>query len=114
MSKKNYSKYSKPEVTEEVVEKVTEPVEAPVVDEAPTESPVVEEPKPSKPVTGTVVNCSKLNIRKVANKNADILCEVKAGSILMIDMEGSKKEYYKVCTPAGIKGYCVKDYVEVK
>lgn len=110
MGKKNYSKYSKPEVAEEAVETV----ETPVVEEVPTEAPVVEEPNPSKPVTGTVVNCTKLNIRKAAKKDADILCEVKAGSILMIDMEGSKKDWYKVCTAAGIKGYCVKDYVEVK
>lgn len=109
MGKKNYSKYSKPEVTEEVVETA----ETPVVEEVPTEAPV-EPPKPSKPVTGAVVKCAKLNIRKAAKKDADILCEVKAGSILMIDMEGSKKDWYKVCTAADIKGYCVKDYVEVK
>ena len=105
MSKRDYTKYSKefkpitPKV--EVVEPVAEPVEQ-----------VEVEPVP--PVTGVVTNCLKLNVRSEPKPTAEALCIVERGSELIVYKDESTEAYYKVCTAAGVEGYCVKFYVKVK
>lgn len=89
----------------------TEVVETPVVNE-----PIVELEKP-KTVTGVVSNCSKLNIRtkptKVAKK-PNVVCEVPSGAQLIVDMDKSVGDWYKVRTADGAEGFCMKMYVTLK
>lgn len=101
MAKQNYRKmYEKPEA-EQI------PVPAPeTVDETPVSAP---EPEPT--VTGVVTGCGKLNIRKEPSTSAAILCEVANKSELIIDLDKSTDEWYSVCTPAGIEGFCMKQFV---
>ena len=103
MSKRDYTKFSNQQaMAEPKVEAVVAEVAEPVVEE------VV-----AKPVVGVVINCMKLNVRKKPQPNATILCEVKAASELVIDEAASTNDYYKVCTAAGVEGFCMKKYVSV-
>ena len=89
-------------------------IEEPVV-ETVVETPVekVEEPIPV-PVFGIVANCSKLNIRKEAKKEADAVTVVNAGSKLTIDLDCKNKKWYKVTTADGKNGYCMKEFVTIE
>ena len=101
MAKKNYRKMSENPNAEPA------PVTAPeTVDETPVSAP---EPEPN--VTGVVIGCGRLNIRKEPSTSATILCEVSLKSELIIDPNKSTDDWYSVCTPAGVEGFCMKQFV---
>lgn len=103
MAKNNYRKmYEKPEVTNATAN------EPETIEETPVSAP---EPDPKPYVTGIVAGCGKLNIRKEPSITADILCEVVLKSELNIDLDNSTDEWYSVCTPAGVEGFCMKKFV---
>ena len=119
MTDNNYTKYSgfskpqdvpvAPEVKEDAV--VTPPAEEAVV--AP-EDPVTPEPTvEDKAVIGVVTNCVKLNVRKAPEADAEVLTTVPLAAEVQVDIEGSVNGFYKVCTGAGIEGYCAKDYINI-
>lgn len=121
---KHYTNYSKPQETEKSVvapegiqATPVEPEVAPVV--TPEETPVVPtEPEvtPEEPVAATigkVIDCKKLRVRKSPSAIASVLCEIKADSEVTIDLQASTVEFYKVCTGAGVEGYCMKKYIAV-
>lgn len=85
---KNYSKLNKP-IEEEIVEV-------------------------KKPMIGVVIDCSSLNIRAKSNINSEIITTIKAGTKLLINEDESVNEWYKVCTEAGIEGFCMKKYISVR
>ena len=103
MAHKNYSKMS----TQPVVD------QEPVVDPEQIAMASAPDPEPSAPadVTGIVVGCSRLNIRKEPSTSATILCEVTGKSELCIYPDKSTDEWYSVCTPAGVEGFCMKKFV---
>ena len=107
-----YNKNNKPQVEETpaAVEAEEAVVEAPVEIEAAEE--VAEETKPEKVLKdGVVVNCAKLNVRKAPSKDADILGVISRYDDVKVDMEESTEDFYKVCTEAGVEGYCVKTFI---
>ena len=71
-------------------------------------------PKPKKEVTGTVIGCTMLNVRKAANPDAKVLCTIKAASTVVIDEAKSTSGFYKVTTDDGVVGFCMKKYVSIK
>lgn len=89
-----------PEEVEEVVEQQVEETVGP------------EEVKEPEPVYGVVHGCSKLRVRTMPGTDAGVACELDEGSEVMIEDE-SDAEFYKVCTEAGITGYCMKKYIAV-
>lgn len=62
---------------------------------------------------GTVINCSRLNIREKPSIDGVIICEIACQTKLVIDKEESTDDFYKVYTPAGIEGFCMKKFVEI-
>ena len=74
---------------------------------------VIEPIESVKTHTGVVYNCEKLNIRKSASKDSDVVTVVDAGSELLIDSAKSTYNFYKVCTASGIEGYCMSEFVKV-
>ena len=105
MAKRNYSKMStKPEVEQTPVTK-PETIEEPI-------APV--EPEDSKEIVGIVTGCGKLNIRQSPSVFADVLCEVSLKTELVIDFDRSNDGWFSVCTPAGIEGFCMRKFIEVK
>lgn len=101
MRPNNYTNYSKPHVKEpELVEAVE------------VEEPIVEEVVKQK--TGVVANCVRLNVRVAPAITADIKCEIKAGTEVVIDNDSSTEEFYKVSLATGVEGFCMKDYIEIR
>lgn len=95
-----------PPVMEEVKDNVEETVEETVEE-------VVEEPV-KEDVIGVVAGCSKLRVREAASANAKVLCEISENSEVIVNEEESTKDFYKVCTEAGVEGFCMKKYITVR
>lgn len=115
---KHYNNYSKPYSRPVNPETVIEEVETVEVEEIPEEIPVIEEasvvkPTPVMEVTGVVIDCSKLNMRFEPSADAEIMCTLIRGTEVVIDEAESTDEFYAVCTPAGMEGYCMRKYIEV-
>ena len=94
---KNYKNYSKP----------NNQIEEPQIAEE-------EVSEPKKQMIGTVMDCSSLNIRSKSSTNSEIIATVKAGTKLLINEDESVSDWYKVCTEAGIEGFCMRKYVSVE
>lgn len=117
MSKKDYTKFSKSQyenqnkpVTDSVPE-VTYPLPE---DDAPVEPVVEPEIVEQKPIIfGKVVGCSKLNIRQTPSLFADILGCLTENTEIEIDEDKSTNDFYAICTPTGLEGFCLKKFVEI-
>ena len=124
MSKKrDYTRYSKGPVesmesVETVVEDAVEPAETvvedveqePKIEEVKAEEPKAEE---SESIVGIVTDCLKLNVREQPNSTAAILGVITASTDLIIIEEESTKDFYKICTSAGLEGYCMKKFITI-
>ena len=121
MSKKrDYTRFSKePVETVEPIETVVEdiqPVETvEIVAEGVQSVEVEQESKieEPKPITGVVTDCLKLNVRERPYPTAAILGVITASTELMINEEESTADFYKICTSAGLEGYCMKKFVTI-
>ena len=102
--RKDYTKFSKPSLYEEKVDKKETKREEPT---EPTE-PTKNEPKT---IIGNVT-AKRLNIREKPDIGSSILCVAEANSELMIE-EDASKEWFKVCTVLGVEGYCMKKFVDI-
>lgn len=117
MSKKNYTKYSKPDaelIVDDLVEDLNKAIaETPV--ETVVEEPVVK-PEPKKPKTaiGIVKDCARLNVRVNPNIKAEVVTTANVNTTVQIDLSKSTDGWYKVCTETGAEGFCMKDYIEIK
>lgn len=65
-------------------------------------------------VRGIVTDCEILNVRSEAKLTSTPVTTIKAGEQVMIDMDLSNDEFYKVYTAAGAEGYCKKEYIKVQ
>jgi len=57
-----------------------------------------------------VVNCGQLNVRAETSKDSEILGVIKQGVEVII--EDASDDFYKVCTEAGLDGYCMKQFID--
>lgn len=65
-------------------------------------------------IIGVVTDCLKLNIRKEPHKDSEVVAIMSCLDELKIDPEASTKDWYAVCTVAGIEGFCMKQFVAVR
>lgn len=81
----------------------------------PNENTEVVEPKEgeSTPVY-KITGCSKLRVRKKPEANADVVCLVDETSELKITNIENNKDWVKVTTDSGKKGFCMKKFVTIK
>lgn len=128
MSNHNYSEYSnnkkkknynKPKLyAEETVEQdvVIEEVSSVEPVEVKMEAPQVETPKAEveTTITGTVVGCSKLNVRAKPATDADVLVILEVNSEVVIYPARSTNEWLRITTTAGVDGYCMRKFVSAK
>lgn len=84
---------------EEVVELVNE-----------VEENVEKEPKP---LFGTVVNCSKLNVRKDPDVKSKSICVLNIADAVDIYLDESTDDFYRITTAYGIEGFCMKKYINI-
>ena len=144
MSNHNYSQYSnnqkknagKKNPVAEVETKVEEVIETPVEVAAPEVKMEVESSETTKPasvcepvietvetkevpktVTGTVANCTKLNVRTKPSLTADVVTVITAGEKVTINVNKSNREWFCVAVDNGdhgYNGYCMKKFVTAK
>lgn len=80
------------------------------------EEPIVEEVKQEIVlVDGIVSNCEFLNIRKESSKDAEVLCTLGVNTMVKVDLTVDKEaeEFYKIVTPNGVEGYCMKKFITI-
>lgn len=65
-------------------------------------------------VFGSVSNCKKVNVRKDASKDSDVLVVLDAGEKVEIEIEKSTDTFHGVKTRAGIYGFIMKDFLAVE
>lgn len=102
MAKRNMPTKQNVEELETTVEQVTN-----------EELAVNEIVKELEPITGVVANCAKVNVRKRPSANAKVEKIIDAGTTVVIEEDRSTKDFYAVIAD-GIKGFCMKQYIEVK
>lgn len=64
--------------------------------------------------SGVVTDCRKLNIRKEPDPNADVISVIPVSTEVIIDVEASTDDFYKVCIAAGVEGFCMKKYIAIR
>ena len=102
MSKTNYNKmYDDPIEEIEELEEMTEEVVEEVVEDEP------------EFLMGKVVDCPKLNIRVAPVVGATIVKEIAKDAEVMVYLDESTDDFYKVCTESGAEGFCMKKYIAV-
>lgn len=119
MSKKDYTRYSnlnQPTNERNQNDAVQHVVQKPIEQEEQQPVQEVAEVVKSEPVKveqfGVVTNCEILNVRERPSRNASILCMILCDSeVKIIDDVGG---FYKVTTAAGVEGFCMKDYIDVR
>ena len=65
-------------------------------------------------LTGVVSGCARLNLRKEASKDSDVLLVLDKDTELVVDPTEETEEFYKVCTSSGVEGYCMKKFITIK
>lgn len=111
---KNYSKFSqkKENVNLEEIFPDTEATE-----EVNNVEEVVEESQNTDEIVctvGFVDNCENLRVRKESNPYSEILCIISNLSEVVIDVDNSTDDFYKVKTSEGVEGYCMKKFITIK
>ena len=101
MSVMDYTKFTKTENKKDAVE----PIEI---------KNRVEEKVEQISMIGTVINCTRLNIRQEPSKESDIVCEIPVYSEVTIYEDESTTDFYKVCTAAGAEGFCMRGFIRTK
>jgi len=66
-----------------------------------------------RPVIGLVFDCARLNVRKKPKLSAEVIAEIPLNSKVEIDESKSTDDWFKVCTEAGIEGFCMKKFVTI-
>ena len=70
-----------------------------------TEAEAVNEPHTD---FGIVTDCLYLNVRKRPDINADVAVVIDALTQVVVDLDASTEDFYKVATSDGIEGFCMK------
>ena len=96
----DYTKYSTN--AQEPAEPVFKPIE-----------PMEVEPEVAETAKEGFVDCRKLNVRAEPSTDAEVVCVISEGTELLIDEPESTDEFYKICTAAGVEGYCMRKFVTV-
>lgn len=66
------------------------------------------------PITGTVANCTKLNVRTKPSADSEVLCAIPVNSKVVIDETKSvPPTWFNVCTEAGVEGFCMSKYIQI-
>ena len=66
-----------------------------------------------EPVYGKVAGCERLNVRTESTKDSDVACVINEGTEVMVDLDDSTVDWYKVCLADGIEGYCLAEFIRI-
>lgn len=60
-----------------------------------------------------IVNVDLLNVREEPVDNADVLGVVKNSTKIVVEIEESTDDFYKICTETGLEGFCMKQFIDI-
>lgn len=63
---------------------------------------------------GVVTNCLHLTVYEFPEQDAEIVTVITALTEVIVDMDASTDDFYKICIAAGIQGYCKKKYIALR
>lgn len=64
---------------------------------------------------GLIIDCERLRLRSTAKIVDDnIIAEIQNGEKLLINLDESVKNFYKITTASGLEGFVAKQFVEIK
>lgn len=67
-----------------------------------------------QPKYGVVVGCLHLKVYESPDQEDEIVTVITALTEVMVDMDASTDDFYKICIAAGIQGYCEKKYIALR
>lgn len=68
-----------------------------------------------KPVLKYKINgCSKLRIRRKPDVNSDVICLVDESNELTVKEIEGNRDWVRVTTDSGKKGFCMKKFITIK
>lgn len=76
------------------------------------EEPVLE-PEQSTTFVGIVSDCKMLNVRAEPNAKARIITIIPVDAEVLIDLDESTDEFYKITSDHGVVGYCMAKYIRL-
>lgn len=65
-------------------------------------------------ISGVVTDCLRLNVRKEPSPDGKVLAVIDTLSEVVVDINSPSETFYKVCTAAGIEGFCMKKYIALR
>lgn len=95
---------------QQVVEAVVETVEVAEVAEPVKEEAAVKAPRFKN---GVVTNCTKLNLRSAAKRDAAVVQVLENGAKVRVEEAKSTQDFYKVRF-ANVEGFCMKQYIAIE
>ena len=104
---------------EPTVEPMVEPTVEPMVEptEEDEESKDENEENNDENIKGAkITKCTRLNVRKEANKNAEVVCVITKDSVVTVNIAESTEDFYKVYTSNKevlVEGYCMKEFINI-
>lgn len=60
-----------------------------------------------------VVNYSRLHIYSKPDLDSEIICAVHYLTEVIIDLDCSTEDFYKIYTAIGVEGFCQKDLITI-
>lgn len=72
------------------------------------------DPEEKKTIVGVVTDCLRLNLREKPDPGATVLMVIPASTEVTIDLEASTDKFYRVCTAAGVEGFCMRKYITIR
>lgn len=63
---------------------------------------------------GVVDTFGEAIVRDKPSVFGDLVCLLKNGTVVEIDEKASNRDFYSICTPAGVEGYCLKMYLMIE
>lgn len=73
-----------------------------------------EQPIQNEIFIGVVSGCSKLYVRAQATKDSEPLAILDEATEVTILDSTESLDFYKIITPKGTEGYCMKKFIEIK
>ena len=64
---------------------------------------------------GVVSGCDRLNVRADSSKESNVLSILECKVEVKVDLSNNNEtsEFYKVITPDGVEGYCMKKFITI-
>lgn len=63
---------------------------------------------------GVVTDCLHLKVYASPDQDDWVVTVITALTEVVVDMDASTDDFYKICIAAGIQGYCEKKYIALR